>query len=130
MRVASPSITWKETNLLDEFWQIDERLQFILEDCARWVVANGYKFVVTDLLSEASEDKKLNRISTAHQEGRAADIRTRDWPEEFVKKFLTFIEAAHGHHGAISKKDGKRRVAVYHNNGNGIHFHIQISRRT
>ena len=41
-----------------------------------FVVGHGYKFIVTDLLSELSEDKKLKRVSTSHLEGRGSDIVT------------------------------------------------------
>ena len=130
MRVVSPSVKFKDNSQRDEFFQLDDRLQFILEDCARWVTLNGFEFVITDMLSEEMDDIKLGRISTSHRDGRAADIRTKDWPEEFVKKFLIFIDAAHGHHGATSLSDGKRRVAVYHKvKDNVYHLHIQVKKR-
>lgn len=130
MRDVSPSVLFKDNSRREEFWQLDERLQFILEDCARWVTAHGYQFVVTDMLSEEEHDKALGRVSTSHLEGRAADIRSKDWPPEFITKFLKFIDAAHGHHGAISKSDGKRRVAVYHKVANNqYHLHIQVRKR-
>ena len=128
--VISPSVKWKKIDLLDEFYQIDPRLQFILEDCARWVVASGYDFVVTALLSDAETDARLGRVSKSHQEGRAADVRCVGWPEEFIAKFIKFAEAAHGKDGAISAHDGQRRLVVFHNVGHGPHLHIQVSRRT
>lgn len=130
MRVISPSVQFKELSKRDEFYQLDDRLQFILEDCSGWVTSHGYEFVITDMLSEEMDDIKLGRVSTSHRDGRAADVRTRDWPQEFVKKFLIFIDAAHGHHGAISFSDGKRRVAVYHKvTDNAYHLHIQVKKR-
>ena len=129
MRTLYPAVKFKDNSKRDEFYQLDDRLQFILEDLARYCEANGYDFIITDMLSDAESDFKLGRVSKSHQEGRAADIRTNCWPEEFVPKFIAFAEAAHGNSGAISLKDGKRRLVVYHNNGNGIHCHIQVSRR-
>ena len=123
-----PAVKFKDNSKRDEFYQIDSRLQFILEDCARWVSNNGYDFVITCLLSDLDTDIKLKRVSAGHREGRCCDVRTRDWPEEFIGKFMAFIEAAHGKQGAISKNDGKRRIAVYHDNGSGAHIHIQVSK--
>jgi hypothetical protein len=126
-RTLYPAVKFKEGVKREEFYSLDERLQFILEDCARWVSNSGYDFIITGMLSDLDTDIKLKRVSASHREGRASDIRTKSWPEEFIAKFMSFIEAAHGKQGAISKSDGKRRIAVRHV-GTADHIHIQVSK--
>lgn len=121
------NIEFKHPSLLKEYRQVRARLQIILEDMAKFTVLHGYVFMITDLLSEASEDIKLNRVSKSHLEGRAADLRVRDWPEWFRIKFETHFESKYKHHAAISKISGKSNLIEIHNNGNGEHCHIQIA---
>lgn len=115
-----------EKELIKEYQEIDPRLQLLLEEMARWVVAKGYKFVITDLMSEETEDKKLNRVSKSHQEGRAADIRVRDWPRQFRLMFEEYFEKRYSHLAAISKKTGKPNLVYTHEVGFGIHCHISV----
>jgi hypothetical protein len=117
----------QEKQLIQEYQEIDPRLQFLLEEMARWVTAKGYKFVITDLMSEEQEDKKLKRVSKSHQEGRAADIRVRDWPRQFRIMFEEYFEKRYSHLAAISKQTKKPNLILIHDNGlGGLHTHIQI----
>ncbi len=122
------NIKFKHPDLINEYQVIDARLQLVLEDMASWVTGRGYEFIVTDLMSEESEDKKLNRVSKSHQEGRAADIRVRNWPKEFQDEFEAYFELKYKKWAAISAKSGLRNLIVIHSNGNGIHCHIQVGR--
>ena len=69
-------------------------------------------------------DKARNRISNSHAEGRAVDIRTRDWsidPKQFCDEFNETYERQFGSvNGQIIQKP-----CVYHDNGGGWHFHLQ-----
>lgn len=90
--IIPSNIEFKTSELINEYQQIHPRLQIVLEDMAAWVTAHGHKFIVTDLLSEELEDKKLKRVSSSHLEGRAADLRVRNWPLDFRKKFEDYFE--------------------------------------
>lgn len=117
----------QEKELIKEYQEIDPRLQLLLEEMARWVVAKGYKFVITDLLSEEAEDKKLKRVSKSHQEGRAADVRVYNWPRQFRLMFEEYFEKRYSHLAAISKKTGKPNLIEIHElNNQGIHCHVQL----
>jgi len=62
--------------------------------------------------------------STTHQSGRALDIRTKYWSKEQLTGVARFL-SGYDHTenvGAISKSDGLKRLAYYHNN----HLHIQV----
>jgi hypothetical protein len=112
-----------------EFTQIEPVLRKLLIEMAQWVASKGHKFVITDLLSEKLEDEKLKRVSKSHQEGRAADIRVRDWPKELRKLFEEYFEKRYSHIAAISKKSGTPNLIEIHDNGNGIHCHIQVRKQ-
>lgn len=115
-----------EKELKEEFKSIHPKLRELLFEMARWVSAKGQRFVITDLLSEDLEDKKLKRISKSHQEGRAADIRVRDWPKDLRKLFEEYFEKRYSHIAALSKKTLKPNLIEIHDNGSGIHTHIQL----
>jgi hypothetical protein len=112
-----------------EFTQIEPVLRKLLIEMAQWVTSKGHKFVITDLLSEKLEDEKLKRVSKSHQEGRAADIRVRDWPKDFRKLFEEYFKKRYSHIAAISKKSGTPNLIEIHDNGNGIHCHIQVRKQ-
>lgn len=115
-----------EKALLAEYQLIRVRLQLVLEDMSAFCEAQGQEMVLTDLMSEATEDAALKRVSTSHQEGRAADVRIKNWPEWFKQKFEVTFEARYPHYAAVSKTTMQPQLIVYHDNGNGTHAHIQI----
>lgn len=111
-----------------EFDKIKPNLKFILLDMASYFNANGYDFVITDLLSEVQEDKKLKRISSSHREGRAADVRVKGIPEDFIKTFEEKFEKIYRNEAAISLKTGEPNLILRHNIGAGDHLHIQVKK--
>lgn len=125
--VASPLVRFTNKEVAQEFSQISVVLQLIVDDFARFCHAGGHELVITDALSSAADDARLGRVSTSHREGRAVDISVKTWPEEFIVRAVAWLERVHGHKGAISKSDGKRRLVVDHV-GSARHLHIQISR--
>ena len=117
----------QEKELKEELQRVNPILKSLLIDMSKWVSSKGYKFVITDLLSEAIEDKKLKRVSSSHREGRAADIRVRDWPKDFRKLFEEYFEKRYSNIAAISAKTGEANLILIHDNGvGGLHTHIQI----
>ena len=132
--LALPSVKFKDGETAKEFDSIESTLRMILNDMARYCSLSGYDFIITDLLSSVFDDARLRRVSTTHQDGRAADVSVRGWPEGFVNKFISNFDYTHGHFGAISKKDGQQRLIVRHNvkrpdgSMGGDHLHVQIRR--
>lgn len=120
------NIQFKEPSLIKEYESIYPALKVILEDMALYCQRQGQPFVITDLLSDAIEDKKLNRVSSSHLEGRAADIRTVNWSKEFREKFTNYFSKLYEKNAAISKETGNPRLILYHNSGAGNHIHIQV----
>jgi hypothetical protein len=108
--------------------RVKENLKFIVLDMASYFNSNGYDFVITDVLSEVQEDKKLKRISSSHREGRAVDVRVHGLPEEFLKTFEEKFERIYRNEAAVSKNTGEPNLIVRHNVGSGDHLHIQIKK--
>ncbi len=111
-----------------EFPKIKPTLTFILLDMASFFNSNGYDFVITDVLSEVQEDRKLKRVSSSHREGRAVDVRVHGIPEEFLKTFEEKFERIYRNEAAISSKTGEPNLIVRHNVGAGDHLHIQVKK--
>lgn len=122
-------IQFKDKETQHEFIKISTTLKDILFDMSLWLERKGITLVVTDLLSEKGEDEKLQRVSRSHQEGRAADIRVRDWPAEMRDEFEKHFEKKYSHVAAISKETGLPNLILIHEYPNqGIHAHVQVRR--
>jgi len=121
------NIKFKEPSLIQEYESISPVLKMILEDMALYCQRQEQPFVITDLLSDANEDKKLKRVSKGHSEGRCADLRSTLWTEEFRNKFIDYFSKLYERNAAISKETGKPRLILHHDNGiGGIHCHVQV----
>ncbi|GEM_PF-4307774 len=118
-------IKFKTNQEKKEYPLVKERLRIIAEDMAMFCNDNGYEFLITDVLSEESEDNKLKRVSKSHREGRAIDIRVHSWPLDFRKKFEQYFEDKYIDWAALSSNTLKPNLIVIHNNSNGIHCHVQ-----
>jgi len=110
----------------EEFPRLRRRAQLIAFEMAEYCAKRNKKFIITDILSEASEDKKLKRVSTSHKEGRAFDIRTTVWSKDFREEFISHFEDRFSKWAALSKETLKPNLIEYHDNDNGIHCHVQI----
>lgn len=116
----------QEAQLLEEYQEIKERLHIIAEDMALFCHSQGYKFIITDILSDCAEDIRLNRVSKSHSEGRAFDFRIHGWPKEFLDTFERRFEAIYKEVAAVSKTTGLKNLILYHTTKNGLHGHCQI----
>lgn len=122
-----PSYTkFKHPDLLKEYHGLLPRAQIISEDMAKFCHDHGQEYLITDILSDETEDVALGRISNSHREGRAWDLRVRNWPLDFRKKFEEHFERKYSKWAAISKETGKPNLIYIHDNGNGIHTHCSI----
>ena len=86
-------------------------------------------FVITSAISNALEDKALNRTSKTHIEGRAADISLQGWSSTDRELFTSFFNGKYNtDYGAISASSGKKNLIYHHDSGHGAHLHIQVRR--
>lgn len=118
-------IDYKYPHLEDEFeHRIDNRLQFIIFAIAGYV---WHKFGIHITLTELMRDKKtqmklypdIEYVMSVHEQGRGADIRTRDFLKEEITQIVDFINN-NVFYGKVSKK-----VATYHD-VKGLHIHLQV----
>jgi hypothetical protein len=122
------NIQFKHPSLIEEYASIRPELQMIVEDIALFCKRQNQPFIITDILSDAEKDKKLKRVSSSHSEGRAIDVRSKDWPDEFIKRLMDYFPKRYERYAAISKETGKPRLMYFHSNGNGDHLHLQVRR--
>lgn len=116
---------FKNQDTENDYQFIKERLKIVLEDMDAFHKLHGYEMIVTDLISTEGEDAALKRVSPSHRQGRAADLRTYHLDPIFIKELITHFSKKYEHWAAISKRDLKPRLVVYHE-GSGLHFHVQI----
>jgi hypothetical protein len=108
-----------------EVYEVSPLLLQMLGSFCTYVYLNyGLQCEITSLKEDAP-----NRKYSTHRDGRAVDIAARPhegWTPEIIRDVLLYIDTTHRHIGAISAKDGRARPAIYHDVGNGAHFHLQV----
>lgn len=103
-------------------------LHKIMMDALHWLESKGIHGVITETVTTLKEDAQIGRKSVTHREGRAFDLRTRDWPRELIKEFETHFNAKFGRMGAVGQLTLQPTLLVWHDVGHGEHFHIQLSK--
>ena len=82
--------------------------------------------VITDTVSTLGEDMKLGRVSPAHREHRAIDIRTKDLDAFVVQDLVKYINNKKDYHRFhYVSRSGLKRLAYYHTH-RGEHIHLAI----
>lgn len=89
-----------------------------------WAFERGLPFRVTSVLSDEAKDRRLNRVSSSHREGRAFDISIQGWTIDDIDDFREDMQRKFGHYGAFSIRDDVRRLVVIKHD----HIHVQISK--
>ena len=105
---------------------LSKKLFAILVEMGWFTASRSLDFVLTETVTTKEHDKKLGRVSNSHNEGRAVDVRTRDWPEQFTKAFVHDFSRKYGHLGAKSLSDRRRRFIVDKSKAEQPHLHIQL----
>lgn len=121
-------IKFKSPEVESSFSGVSKKLRDILSEMGWFCVSKKLDFTLTEALTTKEHDRKLGRVSDSHNEGRAVDVRTREWPEQFTKEFVNAFNSKYGHLGAKSKSDGQRRFIVDKSNTSKPHLHIQLGR--
>jgi len=115
-------ITFKTEELCRQF--LDDRLhrdvRLLVTALASYMEGkHDMGVVVTAVFPEPG----VERVSQTHADGRAVDVRTKDWPDGAATTAETWMNA--------NFKTGAKgmNVAVYHVAGNGWHLHLQAAKR-
>jgi len=119
-------IQFKDDYAKEGFSKLHPILLDIVNQVNNWSEAYDKKSItITESLSTPERDKKLDRVSPAHSQGRAVDIRTVDMPKPKLVLLMQTFSDKFKHVGYLTQK-GERRLMYYHNNGNGPHIHLAI----
>lgn len=118
---------FKSDEVFMEWDGIKEHLKPVLiyakNYCEEWAMG----FLITDLTSTEAEDRAMKRETETHRDGRAADIRCRDWPIWFREQFEKHMEEKFKDIAAKSSRTLKCNLIEIHI-GNEIHVHLQVRR--
>lgn len=98
----------------------------ICESMGKWSIAyDNTPITLTETLSTPSRDKKFKRVSPSHSQGRAVDIRTRDWSKKKLIDFMGYFSEKFKQYGYLNNA-GIRKLMIYHDSGYGAHLHVSI----
>jgi len=86
--------------------------------------------IVTDTVSTASEDAALGRVSDSHQRGLCLDWSVRNFETHEVLDLVNYInnKPEYQRYKYLSNS-GVKRIAYFHDNGNGPHVHMGINKK-
>lgn len=122
-------LQFKNDTVRRRYFNLHPVIRKVVEAMARW--SFGYdrqELVITESITTAAEDAKVGRKHRTHREGRAVDIRCRDWSKQKIKDFDAHFEILWGQLGAISSKSGKPELVVDESKKvEGPHLHVQFS---
>ena len=99
-------------------------IRVVLVAVMSYMESKGLDVMITSVLDEVG----VSRKSSTHKDGRAIDIRTRDWPPGLADEVTAWINKRFS---TGEKFDPQRimLVAKNHNAGWGDHIHLQVAKR-
>lgn len=101
-------------------------LAIILMDISLFAYDRGLPFKLTSIIRTAEQDRILGASSKTHQQGRAFDFSIVEWSVSEINDLISYLNKKYKGYGAISAKDGKERLIIVHDIGNGEHAHVQV----
>ena len=117
-----------KTKLIEERFKLcHKKLQEIAEDLDHLCDEAGEELVITESFTTKAEDDKVKRQSSTHREGRAIDIRVKDFDSIFLNELIYYANTRYKPYGAVSS-DGTRKLVVYGDKRHLDHIHLQLNR--
>lgn len=116
---------WACSDDVTEIMDLDPWLVIMLMDAVQWAKPRGLFVRVTSMLRESNDGISQ---STTHQEGRALDLSVIGWSKEAIDALAKYLNDKYAAKIGTSPAGKPPLVCVYHNNGNGWHFHLQVRR--
>lgn len=99
----------------------------VMEEMVTWLIAQNINPAITETVSTLIEDSALKRVSATHRQGRAFDIRTKDWSQNLIQEFARFFNKKYGNLGAIGATTKQPTLLLHHDTGHGDHYHVQFN---
>lgn len=116
----------KESVFVEDLLMVNPKLLIALGHFIMYAEKHNLPVTITSIIHDR---KNVASVSRTHEDGRAVDIRSRDWPKKHIEGVVDHMMHIANHYGAISASDYERRVIIHHKvKGGGEHFHIQVSR--
>jgi len=106
---------------------LTEAAKIVMNGMAELCSELGVPFVVTSTVSTKEEDQWLGRVSATHREGRAFDVRTRDWSDDECAKIVKLTEKKFKKYAATNSA-GKPALVVDKSKTGAPHLHVQVAR--
>jgi hypothetical protein len=86
--------------------------------------------VITETITTKEHDKKLGRVSDAHQYGIALDIRANNIDKRIVKELVGYINNRWFYKQFhYLSNSGVSRLAIDHGENENYHIHLQVNRK-
>lgn len=107
---------------LDDFRFIKPQLLIVFVECALWAKRSKLPCHITSII----RDRVEGSISDTHK-GRAIDLSHVGWSVEQMNECCDYLNKTFAEkYGCIGSKSGLKTVALAHDVGNGLHFHLQV----
>jgi hypothetical protein len=121
-------IQLKEGVVIQDILALNPKVLVVLGHFMSYAEKHNLPVTITSIISDRDG---IETASRTHEEGRAIDLRSSDWPEHHRREVVEHMLHIANHYGAISASDHHRRVIIHHDyKGQGGHFHLQVSRGT
>ena len=118
----------KEDVVIEDLLSLNPKVLIVLGHFMAYAEKHNLPVTITSIISDRDN---VEAVSRTHEEGRAIDLRSSDWPEHHRLEVVEHMLHIANHYGAISASDYQRRVIIHHDyKGQGGHFHLQVSRGT
>ena len=115
--------------------EVQERIMFlspaimlILADLILYCEQNQLPCVISDAVTDLTEDQALNRVSSTHREGRAFDLSLKGWTRDQWNDCRRIMASKYRHLAAVDAQ-GEPNLIVVHDAGTGNHMHFQVHKR-
>jgi len=115
---------------MELYFALSLELQMIAADMAIYSrdVLNK-PFIITETLTDIDIDKRYQRVSSSHREGRAIDISLNWWTKEDAQKFTDHFNSKYVDMAAISGSTLKPTLCVYGDKRHLSHIHVQVHKK-
>lgn len=108
-----------------ELGDLSPWLLVVLADVVLWATPKRLPVTITSIVRKT--DDGISASST-HQSGRAFDLSVKGWSQTSIGLLAKYINDKYAANLGTSGNGKNPIVCLYHNNGNGWHFHFQVKR--
>jgi hypothetical protein len=117
-------MNFKTPEIKERFDQCNDVIKFIINDIDDYCFSNFKEHVtVTEAKTTKGEDELRKRISTTHQDGRAADLRRSNLTDMQVVELVSHFNVKYSREAAFNREGAIRLIVP-----KSDHLHVQVRR--